>query len=107
MDPTVGPTHVQSVKLQHPYFHHHCQEFSRLLTSTRLMIIAKEETTHNTQASKKGKLAKSHHTGSQHTIHIQSYMTVLPCEIPIHINPTIKLSGYLTKAPPRDNGIRS
>jgi len=53
MGHTVGPTPVQSIKLQHNYFHHHCQGFSHLLTSTRLMIIAKEETTHNTQASER------------------------------------------------------
>ena len=53
MGPTVGPTPVQCVKPQHLHYHHHRQEFSHLLTSTRLMIIAKVESTHNTQASKR------------------------------------------------------
>jgi len=34
------------IKPQHLHYYYHCQKFSHLLTSTRLMIIAKEETTH-------------------------------------------------------------
>jgi len=43
------------IKPQHLNYHH-CQRFSHLLTSTRLMIITKEETTHNHTNKRKGKL---------------------------------------------------
>jgi len=40
------------IKPQHLHYYH-CQKFSHLLTSTRLMIIAREETIHDTQASER------------------------------------------------------
>ena len=60
---TVGPTPVQSIKLQHPYYHHHCQGSSHLLTSIELMIIAREENhAHNHTNKRKGKLVYRIHT---------------------------------------------
>ena len=53
MGPTVGPIPIQSIKLEHPYYHYHCQGFSHLLTSMKLMIIAIEKTTHNIQVSER------------------------------------------------------
>jgi len=39
------------IKPQHLHYYYHYERFSHLLTSTRLMIIAKEEITHNIQVS--------------------------------------------------------
>ena len=49
------------IKPQHHHYYYHCQRFSHLLTSTRLMIIAKEETTHNHTNQQRVSYWKSSH----------------------------------------------
>jgi len=53
----MGPQWAQypsiTIKLKHPYYHCHCQGFSHLSTSIKLMIIAKEE--NRTQPHKQAK----------------------------------------------------
>ena len=64
-EPKTRPT----LKLHRLYYHYHCQGFSHLLTSIKLMIIAKEKATHNIQASERVSQCKGilYHN-SQHAV---------------------------------------
>ena len=90
MGPTVGPipSNPSSCSIPNILTTHHCQGFSHLLTSTRLMIIAKEETTHNTQANERVSQRINHHIRHS-TYHFTSKHTqqTLTCEVSIHIEP--------------------
>jgi len=51
--PSESDRRPRFIKPQHLHYYYHCRKFSHLLTSTRLMIITKEETTQDTQASER------------------------------------------------------
>ncbi|QCE06744.1 hypothetical protein DEO72_LG9g1758 [Vigna unguiculata] len=88
------------IKPQHLHYYYHCRKFSHLLTSTRLMIIAKEETTHDTQASERWNyvlVVRRHH---------EAFAELHPCKRHHHVAFVELRPGR--EAPPRyPRGITS